>query len=206
MPEVSAKGFLGKVLLWLAPAFALWYWLAPLVVLPVALLLRVALLTFYPEAFIDVERQGYHVDIVTRFSAGLVPGVQLPPGQDTLLVYTLNALQYGYGLPLLLALTLAVPGPLGARLVKFLIGALILIPVQVWGVYFEALIRLGQLIPIVIPTLAATELGRNSIALAYQLGYLILPGVVPVVVWGMFNLEFIRRLTPSLARSSSGAA
>jgi hypothetical protein len=200
MPEVSAKGFLGKVLLLLAPAFALWYWLAPVVIFPVALLLRLALLTFYPEAFADVEQQGYHVDIVTRFSASLVAGAQQPPGQDTVLVFTLNALKYGYGLPLLLALMLAAPGPLGGRLVKFLIGALILIPVQVWGVYFESLIRLGQFIPVIIPQLAATEFARNSIALAYQLGYLILPAVTPVIIWGMFNLDFIRRLAPGLVQ------
>lgn len=203
MPEVSAKGFLLKVLLWLAPVFALWYWLAPVVIFPVAQLLRLALLSVYPEAFADVEQQGYHVDIVTRFSVSLVPGTRLPPGQDADLVFALNALKYGYGLPLLLALMLAAPGPLGGRLIKFLIGALILIPVQVWGVYFETLIRLGQFIPVLIPQLAASEFARNGIALAYQLGYLILPAVTPVVIWGLFNLDFIRRLAPSLSQRSS---
>ena len=198
MPEVSAKGFLARVLLWLAPAFAVWYWLAPLFVYPVAVLLRLALVTFYPEAFSDVEQQGYHVDIVTRFSASLVAGAQLPPGQDSLLVFGLNALKYGYGLPLLLALMLAAPGPVGVRALKFLVGALVLIPVQVWGVYFESLIRLGQFIPVAIPQLAPTELARNAIALAYQLGYLILPAVTPVVVWALLNLAFIRRLAPGL--------
>lgn len=196
----SAKAFLGKVLLWLPVTFTVWYWLAPLLIFPVAVLLRLALGAFYPEAIAGVEQQGYFLDIVTRFSASLLPGaVPSSPGQETEVFFTLNALKYGYGIPLLLALLLAVPQSLGARLVKFMTGMLILIPVQTWGVYFETLINLlFKLGPTIGEQLGSTALSRNGIALAYQLGYLILPAITPLIVWAFMSLDFIRDLAPNL--------
>ena len=46
------------------------------------------------------------------------------------------------------------------------------------------------------PVISAIGLSPEQIALAYQTGYLILPGVVPVVVWVLLNQRFIEGLMP----------
>ena len=40
----------------------------------------------------------------------------------------------------------------------------------------------------------ATPLERNAIALAYQMGTILLPAAAPVVVWGVVFREFVTRL------------
>lgn len=54
--------------------------------------------------------------------------------------FTLNALKYAYGLPLLLALTLAAPTPLGEKTYRAIIGMVLLLPIPVWGLACEALL------------------------------------------------------------------
>ncbi len=200
MAEPSAKRFLGKVLLWLAPSFAGWYLLAPVLIFPVAILLRLALTALYPDAIVTVEQHGGFLDVVTRFSASLVPGTKVEPGRTSEIIFTINALKYSYGVPLLLALSLAVPASVGRRLVRFFSGAIVLVPLQVWGVYFDTLVTLVfKLGPTIGHQMGTSELSRNGIALAYQLGYLILPAVGPIIIWALFNMAFIESMAPNLA-------
>lgn len=200
MPEPSAKRFLGKVLLWLAPSFAGWYLLAPMLIFPVALALKLLLTSFYPDAIATVEQHGGYLDVITRFSPSLIPGTKLEPGHVGQVLFTVNALKYSYGVPLLLALSLAVPGSWRHRLTRFVMGAILLIPLQVWGVYFDSLVTLVFKMPHVIAEqMGTTALSREGIALAYQLGYLILPAVGPIIIWAFFNIEFIKSMAPNLA-------
>lgn len=204
MPEASAKGFLLKTIVWLLPMFAVWYWLAWLAVLPVAGLASLALGWFYPQEVLAVEQQGYHLEIVTRFGLDMVPQAAAPAGTDARVVFGINALKYCYGLPLLLALTLAVPGTVSRKLLCGVVGGAILVVFQAWGVYFETLLtmvfRLG---PRIGQVMIDAQWQADGIALAYQLGYLILPPVMPVIVWAAFHTGFIRRLAPNLAARSA---
>jgi len=189
--------FLLYTLLWLAPMFVLWYALAPLLLTPVAGWTHLALSHLFPHAITAVEQQGTTVDIVTRFVVAAPATDSTPPGAHGQLVFTINALKYAYGLPLLLALTLAAPTEIGEKLYRGVMGGLLLIPVPVWGIACEALKALVfQMEPAIAVQMGATPLMRELLALAYQLGYLILPAVTPVLIWAAFHRDFLSELLP----------
>ncbi|MEE4376405.1 MAG: exosortase H-associated membrane protein [Candidatus Competibacteraceae bacterium] len=196
MPEVSAKAFLGKILLWLPLSFATWYILASLLLWPVTLLVGVVFSLFYPGVIENVEQHGTLLDVNTRLSADQAHRAQQPSGQQGgQLYFTLNPLKFGYCLPLLLALQLATPGKLVRKLGLFAIGAVILVPVQAWGIYFETLVTLVfKTGPMIAQSMGTTALSREGIALAYQLGVLILPSVTPVLIWAILNQDFMVKL------------
>jgi len=98
-------------------------------------------------------------------------------------------------LPLLAALILAAGAPHRAR--NLLIGYAILLPFQTWGVIAEFLEDIaGGLGPGVASQTGFSAWQREAIAFAYQFGTLILPTVVPAVVWVLMH----RRLLEGFAR------
>ena len=108
-PLQPIERFLLRVVLWLPPLFVLWYLLAPLLLAPVAGWSHWLLTTWFPQAITGVERQGISLEILTRFMMAAPADGATPPGATGTLTFSLNALKYAYGWPLLLALTLAAP-------------------------------------------------------------------------------------------------
>jgi len=193
----SAKAFLLKIILWLPLAFLVWYLLAPAIIFLVAMLANILLPTFVPHAIQGVEQHFLMIDIVTQFS---VPGEGADADRSGDLIFSVRAMKYGYGIPVLLAMILATPGKNGARIVKFAWGFLILLAVQTWGVSFDAMvIMLFKLGPEISGQLRTTPLIREFLALGYQLGYLILPAVTPIVIWFVQNQDFVQELAPGPA-------
>jgi hypothetical protein len=54
--------------------------------------------------------------------------------------------------------------------------------------------------------MGTTPLTRELLALAYQLGYLILPAVTPILIWAALHRDFLGELVPQtqLAAPPSG--
>ena len=70
------------------------------------------------------------------------------------------------------------------KLYRVAIGGLLFLPVPVWGVACEALkVLVFQMDPAIAVQMGTTPLTRELLALAYQLGYLVLPAVTPRVDW-----------------------
>ncbi len=196
MPHRSIDRFLLRTLLWLAPLFVLWYVLAPLLLMPVAGWTHFTLSHLFPHAIAAVEQQGAMVDIVTRFVMA-VPDSAVSPGTRGQLVFAINALKYTYGWPLLLALTLAAPTMLSEKLYRAVMGGLLLLPVPVWGIACEALkVLVFGMDPAIATQMGTTPLARELLALSYQLGYLILPAVAPILIWAAFHQDFLGELLP----------
>lgn len=194
-PRNPIERFLLRVVLWLLPLFVLWYALAPLLLLPVAGWSHWLLTALFPHAIAGVERHGINMDILTRFLLAAPLGAPAPPGAAGALAFTLDALKYAYGWPLLMALTLAAPAPWGEKAYRAVMGTLLLLLVPLWGVTFEALkVLVFDLPPAVAERMGATPLARELLALAYQLGYLILPPVAPILLWAAFHRDFFARL------------
>ena len=202
--------FLLRTLLWLGPLFVLWYVLAPLLLKPVVGWTHFALSHWFSHAIASVEQQGATVDIVTRFVMAAPTEGSAPPGARGQVVFAINALKYAYGLPLLLALTLAAPTAVGEKLYRAVMGGLLLLPVLVWGIACEALKTLVfDMNPAIAVQMGTTPLTRELLVLAYQLGYLILPAVTPILIWAAFHRDFLgellpqtRRATPAIPRSN----
>jgi hypothetical protein len=161
-------------------AFAGWHYLGDWLVAPLAWM-------------VDWLRSLFFVGIVSPLettSATLVFPVKGDRdafgGKAAELLIEINSRLYTYGLPVFLALMVAAR----AKFRYFFMGFLILLPFQVWGIFFELLKNLA--VPTVegMPKVAALQgIAREFIAVGYQLGVLIFPMVAPLVLVVIFTRE-----------------
>jgi len=91
---------------------------------------------------------------------------------------------------------MATPMSIKRRLIQMVIGYSTVTLVTIWGVYWEIwkdmAFRWSQQFPTqVAPLVDAVAYGPTMIALCYQLGYLMLPAVVPIATWILMNRRFI---------------
>ena len=57
--------------------------------------------------------------------------------------------------------------------------------------------------PAIAEQMGTTPLTRELLALAYQLGYLILPAVAPILIWAAFHRDFLREWLPQTRQGQS---
>jgi hypothetical protein len=106
---------------------------------------------------------------------------------------TTNPLQHTFGIPFLLALLLASRPPGLAW--KAMAGCAVLLALASLGLACDVMVRLGSLAaPNGGPVFAFNAAGKEAIALGYQLGTLIFPTVIPVLLWGAMNRAALERL------------
>jgi hypothetical protein len=183
--------FVLVVLVWLPLTFAIWYFAAPLLLWPAALLVELVARTGFADIVRAVERSG----AMLTFTTTLKPGQTIAGGVVSVDV---NMLLYAFGLPLFAALTLAAREP--KRVKWLLLGYACLLPAIAWGVLADFL----KNVAITAPPQVVSQTGfsawqREAIAFAFQFGSLILPAVAPAVVWVLTHrsfLEGIRRTWP----------
>ena len=170
-------------------------------VAPIAWLSDAVLAGFFPEVFSSVRQSGNLLEIDTVIDASVIGNTAAGGGT---IAFDINPLIYGYGLPLLTGLILASPGEIENKIFKVLGGGLILLPFQVWGVSFDALktvyFSLGQ--GVAEQAYQGAGLPPDVVALGYQLGFLILPAVAPILVWIGMHSDFIRVLAPRFGPQS----
>jgi hypothetical protein len=175
--------FLLQAIAWFVGWLFAWYQLGSLVTLPVNLLARAVVAVAFPEWAEGVEQAGTTLSLLTRLP---VPGFAgVPDGQVAVFSPEVDVLKYGYGLPLLIALLFASDA---RRLFpKVALGGLVLLPFQVWGVCLDWLKQVA------IESGAApfSPLAREFIAFGYQFGYLVLPALVPVLLWAAMDRRFL---------------
>jgi hypothetical protein len=111
--------------------------------------------------------------------------------------FAVNPHIYGWCVPLYTALILASPGTEGELWVRWLVGLLILLPVQLWGIGFDiAKTLLFDLGPEASAEPGFSSLQTNLVALGYQFGSLMLPAVAPLAIWLGQHREFVFGLRP----------
>lgn len=189
--------FILLALAWLPATFAIWYFAAPILLWPAKVLIDLVART----GFADLVRS---VDLATAsvvFTTTLRPGSAQAGGAVSVDV---NMLLYAFGLPLFAALTLAARQCHWWRALA--LGYVVLLPFIAWGVLADFL----KNIAITASPLIASQTGfsawqRELIAFAYQFGSLILPAVVPAIVWVLTHRKFLERLRDRRAvRQASG--
>lgn len=195
--------FLLAVLAWLPPCFFFWWWVSG-VWIWVPLHLAAPVLTHaWPGLFEAVTQHGGEMEIATRVMVGAAPGL---PGAGQLLL-TPNPLSYGYALPLYVALVLATPLEEDRRWRQLLLGAAVLWPAQAFGLVAESLKLLGfDSGETGAAAVATAGINREAIALCYQFGYLVLPAVLPPVLWLGQNRRLIDALTGRAAEPQADNA
>jgi hypothetical protein len=178
--------FVAATLLWLPLAFVVWYFAAPVLMAPVQWLCIAAAKLAFPDLVTAVELSG----------SGIAFATTLRPGQSAgegLVAVDVNPLLYAYGMPMFAALVLAAREPRRWRYLA--IGYAVLVPFVAFGVVADFL----KNIAITAGPLVASQTGfgavqREAIAFAFQFGSLILPTVVPAVLWVLLHRGFLERL------------
>lgn len=176
--------FVLRVFLWLPLGFAAWYLAAPYHSAVAAGFARFFVALFNAALISATEQQATDLVFVTRLQ------VQQAPGQTGVIAIEVNPLIYTYGLAFFLALMLAAR----ARWWKILAGAAILLPFQGWGIGFDFLAQIGAKLGPEVAAQAGLLGSREAIALAYQVGNLVFPSLVPVALFVAFARPYIESL------------
>lgn len=208
MTRSPVREFALKALLWLPLAFVVWMAWAPLWVLPAMHLAKVALLGLWGNLFdgvtlggelLDsagrvVSRASYlvtvstHVQVTVAASGGQAGGVGV-------LEPTLNPMVYAWSLPLFAGLAMATPLSVLRRVLQFAVAFAAIWAAQAFGIVAEALKAVAfDSGPEGAAASMQAHLNPDAVAIAYQFSVLILPAVLPVVLWVAFNRAFIEQL------------
>ncbi|MEP6996290.1 MAG: exosortase H-associated membrane protein [Betaproteobacteria bacterium] len=192
MPSGSFARFVLLVFAWLACTLFVWWFASPVLSWPVAVLAELVSRVALPDLVQAVEQHGDSITFVTSLHAA---NATVAAAAGGVVSDDIDVRHFTFGLPLLAALILAARAPHRVR--NLLIGYAILLPFQTWGVLAELL----EDIAVGFGPGVASQTGfgawqREAIAFGYQFGTLILPTVVPAVVWVLMH----RRLLEAFAR------
>ena len=192
-PRNAIWPFALRVLAWLVPSLAAWYWIAPWLARPAAWLARGIVVLCANDVVSGIEFQARTLVFVTSIEVR-----QAAAGPLGSVLVEVNPLLYTYGVALFVALMLASR----ARPWPIVAGLALLLPFQAWGIAFDFLVNVGVRSGAEIALQAGVVGGtREFVALAYQLGALIFPALAPVLVWAAMQRRFIA----ALVRPASGA-
>lgn len=201
------RRFLLAALLWLPLAFFFWFWFAGAMVWPVIAMAKWVLTHAWPSLFTAVSQgadlldaQGRilgHPGYLMQISSGVLVNAAAAgmPAKFGFLEPVVNPMIYGYALPLFAGLVLATPLTRWQRTRQIALGAVVIWIAQAFGVIAESLKAVGlDAGQPGIDALHRAGIPLNAVALAYQFGYLILPVLVPAVLWIVCNRPFIQEL------------
>lgn len=178
-------------LLYLPLGFFLWFYLASLLMWFPTRLVDWALTGFFPDIFRDVVQLGYRLEIQLEFVR--------PEGRIALA--DREIMIYAWGMALLFGLIMATPMSARRRLAQMGIGYVVVSLVTAWGAFWDALKEVAfKVQPEGVAAIAQSAVSPTMIALFYQLGYLMLPAVIPLATWILMNRPFLEDVVMSRRR------
>ena len=188
--------FVLRTLAFLPLAFAVWYFVAPILLWPAVLIARAVAHLGFGDLVRAIEQSGAVATFVTTLGAGVATA-------KGLVTVDVNLRAYAFGMPLFAALTLAARSARWPRLLA--IGYAALTPVVAFGVIADFL----KNVAITAGPAIASQTGfaawqREAIAFAFQFGSLILPAVAPAVLWVALHARFVAALRTGPASAAVG--
>ncbi len=196
------KTLLISALLYLPLCFFLWFMAAPVLVLPIKWLSAWVMQLWQPDLFNGIIQQNFMFQVQTLVFPESLPhqGSQL-----AVIEVTVNPMKYGYGLPLLAGLVLSVPALKSYnKAIQISLGYVLICLVQANGVFWDTCKSLlfsggGD----AFQAINQTGISHNLVAAMYQLSYLIIPAVVPIMAWVLLNRSFIEEITQYNSKQNS---
>jgi len=191
--EIRLSELLILAVLWMVFGFMLWYYLSAFHGAPVRILADWILTNVLGSDFLNIipnPEHHYLFQIQTR-----IP-FKFSDGSVESLGFIVNPLIYGFGLPLLFGLVMASGVSFFRKMATLLIGYTCVMLIQVWGVVWQTLKMLAfNFGPDAHQLVIDSGISDEVIALCYQLGVLIFPPLVPIVLWVLANWEMIEKFT-----------
>jgi len=191
--ELRLGELLILAVLWMVFGFMLWYYLSAFHGVPVRLLSNEILTRLLGSEFWNIipnPDRHYLFQVQTH-----IP-FRFPDGSEEALGFIVNPLIYSYGLPLLFGLVMASGVSFTRKIATLLVGYICVMLIQVWGVVWQALKMLAfNFGPDAHQVVSDAGISDELIALCYQLGVLIFPPLVPVILWVLANWELIEQFT-----------
>ncbi|WP_020394275.1 exosortase H-associated membrane protein [Thiolinea disciformis] len=195
MKAFSLKHFVIMVLLLLPLSFTLWYFTAPWHLAPLTWLSQTILKQVLPNAIQWLGLEGHTLVLASSFAADAQ--------QLDSLGFHLNPLAYSYSFPLLAALLLATPSRQHG--LTLLIGLLALLPFQLLAMLSSVVKTLAFEIGLPFQErYGFSGWGLDALALFYQISTLILPMVLPLIIWGWLNRSLLEKLMPPVRIVANG--
>ncbi len=183
-----------SAILYLPLCFFLWFFAAPFLVLPAKWLAAWVMQLWQADLFNGIEQQSFLFQVQTLI---FPQDFNAQNAKLAVLEVTVNPMKYGYGLALFAGLVMSVPNlKLHTKLIQLTVGFMVIIVIQANGVFWETCKSLlfsggGD----AFQAINDTGISHDVVAAMYQMSYLILPAVVPIVVWVLLNRCFIEEIT-----------
>jgi hypothetical protein len=195
MQSKALTPFIFKVFLWLPFCYYFWYVSAPYSTIVTSYLTELLLKNTLGDLILGLEQTGHNIEVIVK--ATIAKG-EVPKGMVAELPYPINPLQYHYGLPLCLALILSSSDSLLRKARNIVLSILLLLLVQLWGVYFDFLKSLFLQTPNhLIGNIILQNWQFDLIAICYQIGALVLPPVAPLIIWLFLYKNFVSQFIPA---------
>ncbi len=194
--KTSKRGiyrFFLEVLMWLVICFIAWFLSAKILNIP---------LIWLSEWFLGLITNGVVDDVSMRSGEAykivnqqFIIHTNIPPPGDQPVFSATMPLIYGYGLALFAAMTLATPKNENRKWIEIGIAYVVFLWVQLFGIMNKMFMDLVFYAPPEISKYFPwVERHIDLLGTSYQISTLVLPPVMPLILWILFNGEFMEKL------------
>lgn len=179
--------------LYLPLCFFIWFYGATIWVMPVRWLTELSLNMWQADLFNGVVQQHYLLVVETLiFPAQAMAGHE---GKIAVLDVQVNPMIYGYGLAVIGGLVVSLPELSWQKKTgQIFLGYVLVVLVQSFGSFWQTIKYLLFSGGDAQQAILDTGISPDLVAAMYQLSYLILPAVFPIVYWILMNRKFIEDL------------
>lgn len=185
--------FFGEVLVWLVVCFIAWFLSARLLNIPLIWLSEWVLGWITGGLVDDVSmRSGEAYKIINQ--QFIIHTNIPPPGPQPVFAAT-TPLIYGYGLALFAAMTLATPKGENRKWLEIGIAYVVFLFVQLFGIANKMYMQLVFYAPPEISNYFPWVSNHiDLLGTSYQIATLVLPPVMPLILWILFNTAYMEKL------------
>ena len=180
--------FVASAFGWMLALTVLWTQISPWTSYPVGVISSVALEQGAPMWVREVRLKPGVMDVDTRVA---IP-VPSAGGRRAEVTIDVNPARYAYGLPIFLALLLAARGP--RRLMRGVVGYLVLLPAQAFSLSMYALMQLVLAAQVNARLLRIDPWQLDLLVYGYQVGSLVVPTLAPILVWLWLDRQFVAKV------------
>ena len=192
--------FVASAFGWMLALTVLWTQISPWTSYPVGVISSVALEQGAPMWVREVRLKPGVMDVDTRVA---IP-VPSAGGRRAEVTIDVNPARYAYGLPIFLALLLAARGP--RRLMRGVVGYLVLLPAQAFSLSMYALMQLVLAAQVNARLLRIAPWQLELLVYGYQVGSLVVPTLAPILVWLWLDRQFVAKVVVPACKPSAPAA